>query len=156
MLRPIRREDAAAELDFIHRLSPRSRYLRVFGEINDVSPELIAHLTQIDLDREMALVAVAESPPGERLIGVARYAIEPGTGGCEFAIVVDDQWQGTGLARKLMDALIDAARDYHHLDTMHGETFAEHVRMLGLARELGVDARRHPADSHLVLLRRTL
>ena len=108
-LRPIRPDDAAAEMDFVHRLSRPARATSApsRGSI-DVSPAL-ARPTHSDRssNREMALVAVAKTPPGERLIGVARYAMEPGTGGCEFAIVVDDQWQGTGLARKLMDRLID-------------------------------------------------
>ena len=104
----------------------------------------------------MALVAVAKTSTGERMIGVARYAMEPGTGGCEFAIVVDDQWQGTGLARKLMDRLIDVGRDFHHLESMRGVTLAENDRMLGLARKLGFGAERDPADSSLLVLRRAL
>ena len=155
-LRPIRPDDAAAEMDFIHRLSPRSRYLRTFAAIADVSPDWLARLCRIDFDHEMALVAVASTPPGERLVGVARYAIEPGTGSCEFAIVVDDEWQGTGLARKLMHRLIDVARDYHHLDSMQGVTLSENVRMLGLARALGFKARRDPDDPRQVLVSRTL
>jgi acetyltransferase len=151
-LRPIRADDADAEWDFVHRLSPDSRYFRFMTPVKDLTPAMLRRFTDIDYAREMALVAMAATPQGERQVGVARYAILPGTRRCEFAIVVDDEWRGTGLARALMKALAEAARDHHHLETIEGVTLAENRRMVGLARSLGFDVRMDPDDAQLVLM----
>ena len=149
-LRPIRSDDADAEWDFVHRLSADSRYFRFMAPVKDLTPAMLRRFTDIDYAREMALVAMAATPQGERQVGVARYSILPGSRHCEFAIVVDDEWRGTGLARALMGALVDVARDHHGLETMTGVTLAENRRMVGLAKSLGFDVRMDPDDAHLV------
>ena len=155
-LRPIRPDDQEAELDFVHRLSPDSRYLRFMAPIKDVTPAMLERLTHIDLDKEMALVAVIPAAQGERQVGVARYSILEDARSCEFAIVVDDLWRGTGLARELMTALMDIARHYHDLEAMEGVAFAENQRMLGLAQSMGFRATPDPEDRSLVRMHRRL
>jgi acetyltransferase len=54
----------------------------------------------------------------------------------EFAIVIDDAWQGRGLGAHLLSALIDLARR-SGLRRVYGTTFSENKAMLGLARHLG-------------------
>ena len=73
-VRPIRPEDAALERAFVHALSEETRYFRFFYQLNELSPAMLARFTQVDYDREMALVAIDET--GERdasIVGVARY-----------------------------------------------------------------------------------
>ena len=155
-LRPIRPDDAAGELALFDRLSPHSRYLRFLAPIKVVPPTVLERLTRPDFEREMALVAVIQTEKGERLIGVARYVILDDGRTCEFAIVIDDEWQGRGVARPLMAALMEAARDHHHLDAMQGQTLAENYRMLRLSRALGFENATDPGDSTMIMLRRRL
>jgi acetyltransferase len=155
-LRPIRPDDRDAEFDFVHRLSPDSRYLRFMAPMKDVTPAMLERLTHIDLDKEMALVAVTPTAEGERQVGVARYSILEDARSCEFAIVVDDLWRGTGLAGKLMTALMDIARQYHGLEVMEGIAFAENQRMLGLAQSMGFRVTPDPEDRSLVRMHRRL
>jgi acetyltransferase len=155
-LRAIGPEDARKEWEFVHRLSPNSKHFRFFTAINDLTPAMLERFTHPDYEREMALIAVTQAPQGEQEIGVARYAILPDARSCEFAIVVDDHWQGTGLARELMNALIEIAREHHHLEAMEGEALAENERMLWLARSLGFEIRMDPDDHHMIRMRRTL
>lgn len=155
-LRPIRPDDRDAELDFVHRLSPDSRYLRFMAPMKDVTPAMLERLTHIDLGREMALVAVTPTAQGERQVGVARYSILDDARRCEFAIVVDDLWRGTGLARELMTALMDIARQYHGLEAMEGVALAENQRMLGLAQSIGFRVTPDPEDRSLVRMHRRL
>lgn len=155
-LRPIRPGDAAAERSFIRQLSPHSRYQRFFGPMEDVSDAAIKAFTQVDLRRAMALVAVVDTYEGERQIGVARYHVKPGTRCGEFAIVVDDRWHGTGLAKRLMKHLMATARKYHRLTSLVGETLSDNDRMIGLGRSLGFTIDTDPADTRLVRLQRKL
>lgn len=66
--------------------------------------------TQIDYDREMALVAITSIEERHVGLGIARYVINADGESCEFALVVLDNWQRRGIGTKLMLALIDAAR----------------------------------------------
>jgi len=99
-IRPIRPEDAELEAEFVRRLSPETKYFRFMTTLNELPPPMLARLTQIDYDREMAFIAVTTDKDGKEIeLGVARYAVNPDGESCEFAIVVDDEWQGRGLAR---------------------------------------------------------
>ena len=155
-LRPIRPSDAAAERAFILNLSPRSRYQRFFGPMEEVSDAAIAAFTQVDFTRAMALVATTKTPNGEHQIGVARYHIEQGTRSGEFAIVVADAWHGKGVAKRLLKALMAAGREHHRLKWLFGDTQSDNVRMIGLARSLDFMIDTDPKDARLVRLRRKL
>jgi acetyltransferase len=135
-IRPIRPEDADIERDFVASLSPQAKYLRFMGAVNDLTPAMLARFTQVDYDREMALIGVIDENGREVQIAVARYATNPDGVSCEFAIVVSERWQGRGLARHLMLQLISIARD-RGLRVMAGHILAANTRMLKLAQSLG-------------------
>lgn len=144
-IRPIRPEDADIEREFVRALSPESRYLRFMSPVRELTPAMLARFTQIDYDREMALIATADEQGVERQIAVARYAIDPDGESCEFAIVVSERWQGRGLGRHLMLQLIAIARS-RGLKSMTGQVLASNTGMLELARELGFTVAHTPED----------
>jgi acetyltransferase len=147
-IRPIKPEDIRMEQEFVKALSPESRYMRFMNTIREVSPAQLIRLTQIDYDREMAYVATIDESGAEKEIGVVRYATNPDGESCEFAIVVADDWQGKGLARRLMGTLIDTARS-GGLRYMHGDFLAENSRMLAFVASLGFVLSAHPEDHGL-------
>jgi acetyltransferase len=148
-IRPIRPEDAAIESAFVHGLSEQSKFLRFMFGLRDLSPGMLSRFTQIDYDRELALVAVIDTPEGEQQIGVVRYTTLPDEETCEFAIVVGDEWQGKGLARRMFTRLIEAARA-RRLKVMTGVTLRENTRMIDLSRSLGFETRTDAEDPELV------
>ncbi|MEW6132166.1 MAG: bifunctional acetate--CoA ligase family protein/GNAT family N-acetyltransferase [Pseudomonadota bacterium] len=137
-IRPIRPEDAEIEQAFVRGLSDESKYFRFVSALQELSPSMLARFTQIDYDREMALVAVLENNGKETEIGVVRYIINPDGESCEFALVVADAWQHKGIGHRLMEALIDIARD-KGLKTMEGEVMGSNRNMLGLVTSMGFD-----------------
>jgi acetyltransferase len=111
---------------------------------------MLSRFTQIDYDRELALIVVLRLPDGaEQQIGVARYITLPDEETCEFAIVVSDEWQGKGVARRLFQYLIDIARD-RHIKVMTGITLRENTRMIDLSRSLGFTTRSDADEPELV------
>jgi acetyltransferase len=136
IIRPIRPEDAEIEQTFVRGLSQESKHFRFVSALQELTPSMLARFTQIDYDREMALIAVQEEDDKETEIGVVRYVINPDGESCEFALVVADEWQHRGIGRKLMDALMDIARD-KGLKTMEGDVLANNRNMLGLVTALG-------------------
>src|SRR6185503_14445938 len=92
--------------------------------------------TQVDYDREMALVAIERGDGREREIGVARYIRLPDRRTCEFAIVIADAWQRRGLGLRIMRRLVEVARGAG-AEVMVGYVLASNVAMLRVCRELG-------------------
>ncbi|MBI3140613.1 MAG: bifunctional acetate--CoA ligase family protein/GNAT family N-acetyltransferase [Rhodocyclales bacterium] len=135
-IRPIRPEDADMEQEFVKGLSPETKYFRFMNTIRELTQTMLARLTQIDYDREMAFVAIAVQDGKEVELGVCRYATNPDAESCEFALVVADTWQHRGVARRLMAALIDVARA-KGLKYMIGHILANNDRMIKLVTNLG-------------------
>ena len=61
-VRPIRPEDAELERGFVASLSEQTRYYRFFYRLHELSPAMLARFTQVDYDRELALLALAPDP----------------------------------------------------------------------------------------------
>jgi acetyltransferase len=121
-------------------LSPEARHMRFQSALRVLTPTMVARFTQIDYDREMALVAIDNEGPAPREVGVCRYVRLPDGRSCEFAIVVADAFQGRGLGRHLMQRLIAVARE-RGLERMIGIVLAGNRGMLGLAARLGFEVR---------------
>jgi acetyltransferase len=154
-LRPIRPEDAAMETAFITELSDESRYLRFLSLVRHVTPEMVARFTQIDYDREMALIAVRHEGDHESIIGVARYVRDPNPASAEFAIVIADRVQRKGLASKLMGRLMTHAR-FAGIERLRGLVLGSNDSMLELMDRLGFEAFPVPDDPSLVDVIKTL
>jgi len=135
-IRPIRPEDAAMERQFVHELSNQSRYLRFLHHLPELPPEMLARFTQIDYDREMALVAVAGRDAEESIIAVARYVQNPDRVSAEFAIVVADSWQNLGLGRLLLTRLLQCARE-SGFDRINGTVLGINQGMLKMMEAMG-------------------
>jgi acetyltransferase len=135
-VRPVKPEDAPLFQEFFNVLSPTAIYFRFFSPVKSLSPTMLARFTQIDYDREIALVAFDGEGDGEKMAGVARVIAYPeGTRG-EFAIIVGDPWQGTGIGSVLLRRCLHLAKA-QGMDTVEGAVLAENRQMLNLGRKLG-------------------
>lgn len=149
-IRPIKPEDAELEVEFVRGLSTETKYYRFMNTMRELPPAMVARLTQIDYDREMAFLATIMADGAEKEIGVCRYAVNPDGESCEFAVVVGDDWQHRGLARKLMGVLIETARG-KGLAYMNGVFLANNDRMLKFVQGLGFVLTNDPDDSTIKL-----
>lgn len=146
-IRPIRPEDADMEQDFVKSMSDESRYYRFMDTIRELTQTMLVRFTQIDYDREMALVATIPDEEGkEQQIGVSRYVLNPDGESVEFALAVGDNWQKCGVGRKLMTALIDCARMKGYRAVV-GDVLSTNSKMFGLMTSLGFTIHPHPDDT---------
>jgi acetyltransferase len=148
-IRPIRPEDAGIEKEFLDNLSAQSRYYRFMHTIKQISPEMLVRFTQIDYHRELALIAVIREQGKEQEIGVSRYVLNVDGDSCEFAVVVADRWQHTGIGYKLMENLIEAAR-LKGIARMEGVVLRNNEPMLKLARSMGFEVNPQGGDEEVV------
>ncbi|HVO89046.1 MAG TPA: GNAT family N-acetyltransferase, partial [Casimicrobiaceae bacterium] len=158
LLRPIRPEDAELEREFVQGLSDEARYMRFFHRMQELTPAMLARFTQVDYDRELALVALASDPKDNersRFIGVARYIANPDRESAEFAVVVADDFQRRGVARLLMLHLMKAARD-NGFKRLEGAVLRVNRKMLDFTASLGFAAHDGHDDPDQVIVSRQL
>jgi acetyltransferase len=151
-VRPIRPEDAELERRFIAGLSETTRYFRFFYNLHELTPAMLGRFTQVDYDRELALLALApdaEGPGGVAIAAIARYVANVDHESAEFAIVVADAWQGRGVATRLMKALIARARK-KGLTRLVGTVLRTNQAMLRFSQALGFTVRDDPEDPEQV------
>ena len=155
-MRPIRPEDGRSEADFVANLSAESKYYRFMHGLDRLTPSMLARFTQIDYDREMAIVALLPAENGEdSFLGVARYVTNPDGKSCEFALAVADAWQARGVGPSLMERLMHIAAE-RGLETMIGEVLAQNSRMLRMCKRMGFRALRSPEDPEVIVVTRPL
>jgi RimJ/RimL family protein N-acetyltransferase len=105
-LRQIEPADAPLLQAALARLSPKSRYLRFHGPKDQFTPDELRHLTDVDRQRHVALLALAGQPL--QIVGVGRFIRGEGDT-AELSLVVDDSLQGRGLGALLLSRLRLAA-----------------------------------------------
>ena len=108
---------------------------------------MLARFTQVDYDRELALVALAPQDDNrtQAFVGVARYIANPDRTSAEFAVVVADAWQRRGVARVLMRGLIVCAKR-RGFERLTGTILRVNEPMLAFVRSLGFVVEDDPAD----------
>lgn len=137
LLRPIVPEDEPALQAAFARLSPEEIRLRFFAPMKSLPHFQAARFTQIDYDREMALVLTESGRPGRtEIYGVVRLYADPDNERAEYAIIVGRELSGLGLGRRMMERLIEYARG-RGIGEIFGDVLQENTPMLRLCRELG-------------------
>jgi GNAT superfamily N-acetyltransferase len=130
--RPVQPDDAARFGRLWPRLSPDTVYRRFHSPLHDLPPETVRRLVTVDHDRREAVAAVV----GGEVVGVARYDRSPGDPAtAEFAILVEDAWQGMGLGRQLLLELVELAA-VRGVRTLTATVQRDNDRVIGLIRRL--------------------
>lgn len=146
LLRPIRPEDEPPLREAVRRMPEEDRRLRFFQPIKELTHDMAARLTQLDYDREMALIVTDLGAAGLATIwGVVRMNADPDLEKAEYAIAVDRTMTGMGLGPMLMRCIIDYARS-RGVHELYGEVLRENEPMLKLNRALGFTIRANPDD----------
>jgi RimJ/RimL family protein N-acetyltransferase len=141
-MRAIRPDDMDRLRAFHSRLSAETVLFRYFSYVPVLSQERAYHLTHLDYENRMALVATIGSGTGERIVGVVSYERLSPTS-AEVAFVVEDGWQGRGIATQLFYPLAVYARG-RGITIFVAEIMSDNRRMLGMLRNTG-----YPISAHV-------
>lgn len=113
VFRPIRPEDEDLQTQMIENLSEETKRKRFFSSSFVVTHEFLVRYLHIDYDREMAIAAIWTDPEGnEKMLGVVRLVADSDGESAEYAIVLDDAWQGQGLGGMLTDYILEIAAQW--------------------------------------------
>jgi RimJ/RimL family protein N-acetyltransferase len=127
-VRPIQPDDTERLQAFHARLSPETIEYRYFGPVPVLTAERAERLTHLDYARRMALVATTDTGTNdEQIVAVVRYeGLDQTT--AEVAFVVEDPWQGHGIATQLLYRLALYAHQ-HGYSALVAEIMGSNYRM---------------------------
>jgi len=150
-VRPLRPEDEPLLHDLAAHMRPEDLRLRFFTPVRGLTHAVAARLSQLDYDREMALIAEHD----RTALGVAHFFADPDRLRAEYAIAVRSDWKGRGVGFLLMTRLIDIARQWRIAELV-GEVMRENKPMLQMCREFGFVITPDLSNTSLVVVRRSL
>ena len=151
LLRPILPEDEPALHRAFSHLTPEQIRLRFFAPMKQLSHMAAARFTQIDYNREMALIITdPDKVPGEaELYGAVHIHADPDNETAEYSIIVRHDLTRQGLGRLLMEHVIDYARQ-RGIDEIVGDVLRENQPMLALCRQLGFEEHVDTQDRDII------
>ena len=148
-IRPIRPEDEPLMMSFNRSISPQSIYLRYFHPISAAqltSHEQLATMCFIDYDREMTLVAERQDERGRaEILGMGQLTKIHGSAVAEFALLISDKHQRTGLGTKLLSTLLEIGKN-EGVEKVVAEILPENEGMRRVCEKLGFTLQRIPGS----------
>jgi acetyltransferase len=131
--------------DLFSSLSPISVYYRFFSRLKTLPYSMLARFTQVDYDREIALVALDTTGTDEKMLGVARVIMETNQRDAEFAVPIADDQHRKGTGAELLRCCLAIAKQ-GNIQKVWGMVLQENSGMLALGRKLGFTIKRIPED----------
>ncbi len=144
-LRPIKSEDETRFNELFESLSEESIRFRFFEVIKEMSHDTLTRYCNLDYDREIAIVGEIENE--RKIIGAVRLVLDSGRKNGEFAIMVGDSWHGLGLGSKLMDFIVDIARNMK-LETIYSYVTRTNIKMINMCSNKGFEIK--PIDEYTI------
>jgi acetyltransferase len=131
LMRPIRPEDEQMEDELFRTFSEETQRFRFFGPLKNITHEMLIRFTQIDYDREIAVIAELTEQGRKKMLGVVRVIADPYNQTAEFAIVVGDPWQKQGLGTHMMEHVLIISKE-RGIKKMYAYTLPDNTAMLHL------------------------
>ena len=139
-LRPPRKEDSAALLDFFASLSQQSLYLRFHG-LQPVTPALVDPLLEPDWRERGSLIGALSEDGVERVVAVCNYVRLRDRSLAEVAFAVADEHQRRGIGTRLLEQLSERAAAVG-IERFVAEVLADNRNMLGVFESAGFELSR--------------
>lgn len=154
-IRAVRPSDRKRFLEAFRLLDKDSIYTRFFTHRSDLSDAEIDRAVNVDFMHEVALVVTTATARGEAIIASGRYVGIDGPSterSAEVAFVVEEDFQGRGIASRLLTHLAALARE-QNLTQFEADVLSQNSPMLAVFRRCGfpMRQRREGGVIHLTL-----
>ncbi|HPS85132.1 MAG TPA: GNAT family N-acetyltransferase [Spirochaetota bacterium] len=141
-IRPIRASDEDMMRRLFYKFSDESKYYRYFTHVKVMPHKNMQKYLSVDYEKIMAIVAVFQQGNTERIVAEARYAAFPSGEAYEMAFVVDEEFQGKGLATFLANFLIKIAKE-RGIKKLTASVLSQNQKMLSVFEKLSVAPEKH-------------
>jgi RimJ/RimL family protein N-acetyltransferase len=141
VIRAVRDDDRARIVRAFHELEPESVYTRLFSYRKELTQEDLDRLAGANFVDSVVLVVAKEGGDGDEILlgGVSYYARTAADGArvAEIAFTIEEDYQGQGLASKLLQLAVDIARS-QGIARLEADVLAGNAAMLGVFRHSGL------------------
>ena len=152
VIRAVRPDDRARIAAAVRGLEAQSIYTRLFSARKELSEAALDRIMRVEPGREELLVATVG--PDERIVGSARFVAAGGApvASAEVAFVVEEDFQGLGIAGRLFAQLADRARS-QGIRAFTAEVLPGNRAMLAVFKRSGLPMQQRHDDGvvHLTL-----
>lgn len=128
-IRPIKPTDEDMMRRLFYNFSDEAKYLRYFTNIRSMPHKNMQKYVNVDYDSIVSIVAVLQRGHNERIIAEGRYAAYPDRKNYDMAFLVDEEFQGKGLATFMLNYLIKIAKD-RGIEKLSASVLAQNDKML--------------------------
>jgi RimJ/RimL family protein N-acetyltransferase len=108
--RAIKPSDEEEMRRLFYRFSDQSVYFRYFTPVKAMPHTRMQEYVNVDCNKILSIVGLIGDPSGERIIAEARFGKYPDRPYADIAFIVDDQFQGHGIATHLYKMLVQEGR----------------------------------------------
>jgi len=136
-IRPIKASDEDMMRRLFYKFSDESKYYRYFTHVRIMPHKNMQQYLSVDYEKIFAVVAVHQIGNIEKIVAEARYAAYPDGQSYEMAFLVDEQYQGRGIATFLANYLIKIAIE-RGIKTLTASVLAQNGKMLRVFEKLSV------------------
>jgi GNAT superfamily N-acetyltransferase len=150
--RPIKPSDEEEMRRLFYRFSDTAVYYRYFGHIRSMPHAKMQEYVNVDWSRTMSIVGLVEVAGQWRIIAECRYIKEDIRPLAEVVFVVDEEYQGLGIATYLYLLLVRLAKE-RGLEGFTADVLFSNQSMMKVFRkgELPVKANLENGIYHLVI-----
>ena len=113
-IRAVRPDDKGLVIEALLGVSAESVYSRLFTTKKEITADGLKQITEVDFVNTVALFAVLDNNGAEQIVGGGRY-IRSGKSEkgqrAEVAFLIEDAFQGLGIASRIFKHLVAIARE---------------------------------------------
>jgi GNAT superfamily N-acetyltransferase len=144
-IRPLRPDDRDRIAKAVGELERESIYTRLFSYRTELTQAGLDRIMTVDPAHEAALVVTLGVGKDETVIGSGRFIASTGSGAgraAEVAFVVAEDYQGLGIAGRLLRHLADIARE-RGVTAFEADVLAKNSSMLAVFARSGLPIQQH-------------
>ncbi len=149
-IRAMRPDDKGLVQEMFRHLEPESIYTRFFHAKKVLTDDDLKMITEVDFEKVVAFAVTIGPEDSETMIGGGRYACVETQGPCrnaEVAFIVEEDYQGQGIAGMLIRRLTAIARE-RGLAQFEAEVLPENRAMLAVFSHCGLPVKeKYDGDS---------
>lgn len=135
--RPIKPSDEDLMRRLFYQFSDESKYLRYFARIRTMPHKQMQSYVNIDYDSILSIVGIFQHAGTERIVAEARYGYNEIEKSHELAFIVDEEFQGRGIATFLTRYLMNIARS-RTIKKMSANVLPQNEKMIKVFEKCGV------------------
>jgi len=136
-LRPIKPSDEDMMRNLFYKFSDESKYLRYFANIRIMPHERMQEYVNIDYKTTMSIIGLIQHRGTERIIAEARYSYYKKEDIYELGFVVDELFQGKGIATFFMNLLVKIAKD-NGIKKVSASVLPQNEKMIKIFKDAAV------------------